>query len=272
MDRTQGVAVVNKALDVLESLLAFPNQTVAEVSQAAKITKAAAYRILSTLEKRGYVATYERVRRYSIGHAFHAYVRAAGEADRLIEMARPAMRSLREHFGETINLGVLARGGVLYVEIMESDQALRATSEVGSFDALHSTALGKAIMSRLPAADRDALLAVAKLVPRTKYTKTNAESLRAAIDLAAKLGRAVDDEENEIGMRCVAAPIVNADGWPLAAISVSGPSSRMSLAAIDRIGERLAASCADVSRALALSDSRAAQTNTGRQSTGTTGG
>jgi IclR family transcriptional regulator, acetate operon repressor len=246
MNRTDSVAVLDKAIDLLECLLRQPDQSVAELAQAADVTKAAAYRILSTLERRGYVATYERVRRYSIGHAFRAYAQAADGPDRLIDAARPLMRTLWEETGETINLAVLAQGGVLYVDVLESAQGLRATANIGALDALHSTALGKAMMARMPPAERDAMLAEAKLVPRTKHTETNPLRLREAIERATMSGFAVDDEENEIGMRCVAASITNSDGWPLAAISISGPSSRMSHDKISVTGARLVEACAKV--------------------------
>ncbi len=246
MNRTDSVAVLDKALDLLECLLKRPDQTVAELAQATEVTKAAAYRILSTLERRGYVATYERVRRYSIGHALRAYAQAADGPDRLIDAARPAMRALWEETGETVNLAVLAQGGVLYVDVLESGQGLRATANIGALDALHSTALGKSMLALMPPPERESVLAEAKLVSRTAHTETDPARLREAIERAAHSGYAIDDEENELGMRCVAAPIVNSDGWPLAAISVSGPSSRMSHDAIARIGPRLSQACAEV--------------------------
>lgn len=249
-NKTESVAVLDKAIDLLECLLKEPDQTVAELSQAADVTKAAAYRILSTLERRGYVATYERVRRYSIGHAFRAYIQTTNGSDRLLDAARPSMRALWEQTGETVNLAVLARGGVLYVDVMESGQGLRATAEIGALDALHSTALGKAMLSRMPLPERNGLLDQAQLVSRTERTETDPVRLRQVIERAALSGFAIDDEENEIGMRCVAAPIVNSDGWPLAAISVSGPSSRMSYEAIEAIGDRLATACLEVCRQL----------------------
>ncbi len=251
MNYGDSVAVLDKALDLLETLAEKPNQSVADLSEATAISKATAYRILHTLERRGYVVTYKRVRRYSIGHAFHIYVQAARDGDRLLEAARPEMRSLLDALGETVNLGVLAHHGVLYLEVLESGQSLRATSEIGTFDALHSTALGKAMLSRMPPQERDALLAEAKLVRRTEHTVTDPEKLREVVDIAARLGHAMDDEENEIGMRCVAAPIVNADGRPLAAISVSGPSSRMTRTTIGRTCELLLSATAKISEALA---------------------
>src|SRR5690606_22764153 len=122
--------------------------------------------------------------------------------------------------------------------VMESGQGLRATAEVGALDTLHSTALGKAMLSRMPLPERDRLLDEAQLVSRTEHTETDPVRLRQVIERAAGSGYAIDDEENEIGMRCVAAPILGPDGWPLAAISVSGPSSRMSYEAIEGVGAR----------------------------------
>lgn len=236
MDQPDGTGVVNKTLNVLELLLVRPDATVSEISEGTGITKAAAYRILSALERRGYVATYEKVRRYSIGPAFYSYERAARAADRLLVVSRPIMEEIWASSGETVNLGVLIHGGVQYLDIIESPQGLRATGTVGATDTLHSTALGKAIMTRMSAAQRDECLTRAGLVPRTSNTETDLAALRGSIDLAAREGCAVDNEENEIGMRCVAVPIVNADGWPLAAMSVSGPSSRMTDDVLNRIG------------------------------------
>ena len=235
MKQPDRVSVLDKAFDLLEALAERPNQTVAELAEGAAVTKAAAYRILSTLEARGYVVTYQRVRHYSIGHAFHMYMQAARRADRLIEAARPEMQDLLDAFGETVNLGTLAHQAVLYVDVLQSTQSLRATSEIGSFDALYSTALGKAMLSRMPRADREAMLKDAELVALTEYTVVDPKALLDGIDDAAAKGYALDDQENEIGMRCVASPIVNADGWPVAAISVSGPASRMTPAAIENI-------------------------------------
>ena len=251
MDQPDGTGVVNKTLNVLELLLARPDATVSEISEGTGITKAAAYRILSALERRGYVATYEKVRRYSIGPAFYSYERAARAADRLLVVSRPIMQEIWVSSGETVNLGVLIHSGVHYIDIIESSQGLRATGRVGARDTLHSTALGKAIMARMPAEQRDELIAAAELAPRTPHTVADRDALRASIECAARAGHAIDNEENEVGMRCVAASIVNADGRPLAAMSVSGPSSRMTDTALERIGGHLVDACARISAKLA---------------------
>ena len=249
--KSKSVAVVDKTLDLLECLSDGRPRSVAELCAATDITKAAAYRILHTLERRGFVVTYERVRHYTIGHAFLVYTEAARHSDRLLAAARPVMRELWKYSGETVNLGIRSQGRVLYLEVMESSRGLRATGQVGTLDALHSTALGKAMLSRLPDGDLDRVIDLADLSPRTERTVTDRLALMKAIRKVRSDGFAVDDQENEIGMRCVAAPIVNADGWPLGAVSVSGPTSRMTTAAVEALATRLREGCALIVDSLA---------------------
>lgn len=248
--KAASVAVLDKALDLLECLADGRDRSVAELAEAAMVSKAAAYRILHTLERRGFVVTYERIRRYRVGYALLAYGEAARHSDRLLLAALPAMRELWKHSGETVNLGIRSRGQVLYIEVLESTRGLRATGQAGSLDALHSTALGKALLSRLPDSDLRRAISQADLKPRTEHTVTDRRLLLQAIQKVREIGFAIDDQENEIGMRCVAAPIVNPDGWPLAALSVSGPTSRMTPQVVEALGSQLQESCAGVAGAL----------------------
>jgi IclR family KDG regulon transcriptional repressor len=215
------------SLDLLECLATGSSRTESELSASASMMKAAAYRILRTLEKRGYVTTFERVRRYFIGQAFRSYAEAARDSNRLLRTAPPLMRLSGPRRARPSILPSSTEAGSIYLEIIESERGLRTTGSVGLFDALHSTALGKAIMSHLPRGETARLLAKAEMLPRSGRTIIDLEQLPAAFDEVARANYAIDDEENEIGMRCVAAATVNADGWPIAAVSVSGPTLRM---------------------------------------------
>jgi len=246
------VAVIDKALDLLECLSDGQPRTVAELSQAAGISKAAAYRILHTFERRGLVVTYERVRRYSIGYGLLAYAEAAWRSDRLLAAARPVMHELWTCSGETVNLGIRSRDRVFYLEVMESSRGLRATGKAGSLDALHSTALGKSMLSRLPDNELARIIRRAELKARTVHTVTDAKALLTAIAQARTEGFAIDNEENEIGMCCVAAPIVSAEGQPVGALSISGPTSRMTSDAVQGLAALLRAGCAKIADALSL--------------------
>ncbi|HVR32252.1 MAG TPA: IclR family transcriptional regulator [Acidimicrobiia bacterium] len=243
------VGVLNKALDLLEGLPASDLVTVAELADSVGVNKAAAYRILNTLERRGYVVRGSgEVRRYTLGPALRALSKDDASPSALLVAARPRLRGLWDEFGETVNLGVLSNDRVLYLDILESDQGLRTTVDVGSHDAIHSTALGKVMLAALADADARAILARTDRVAKTPSTRTSIPDLLADIAATRVRGYALDDEENEAGARCVAAAVTNGRGGPLGALSVSGPSWRLPDAVVERIGRRLRGVCEEVSQ------------------------
>lgn len=252
-DRGAGeVGVLNKTLDILEALSSTDGLTVAELSSASGVNKAAAYRILTTLERRGYaVRGADEVRRYSLGPAFRALTRDSHSPGDLLATARPHLRRLWEEYDETVNLGVLSQGQVLYLDILESDQGLRTTVDVGSHDDLHSTALGKAMLAALSPSDAEDLLSRAKRVAKTSHTVTAIPRLMEEIEATRQRGFALDDEENEPGARCVAAAVVDGRGRPLGALSLSGPAWRIDDTMVDKIGRRLRAAADEVAAQMA---------------------
>lgn len=242
------VGVLNKALDLVEVLAkAEDSHTVAELSTSAGLNKAAAYRILHTLERRGYVMRgVGDVRRYSLGPAFRSLTRENATSLGLLVAARPVLNSLWEEYGETVNLGVMAQDRVLYLDILESEQGLRTTVTVGSVDHLHSTALGKAMLAALSDAEARRILAGTDRVARTDRTVTSIPKLLAELERVRAAGYAFEDEENEPGARCVAAAIVDASARPVGALSVSGPAWRLPDEVVERIGVHLAKACTEL--------------------------
>jgi IclR family acetate operon transcriptional repressor len=241
------VGVLNKALDLIEAMATAEHLTVAELSASSGVNKAAAYRILHTLERRGYVAREtNKVRRYSLGPAFRSLTRDNGSPRNLLLAARPVLRHLWEEYGETVNLGVMAQDRVLYLDILESEQGLRTTVTVGSLDQPHCTALGKAMLAALPSSEAQAILMRTERTERTPRTITAIPDLVAELGRIAERGYALDDEENESGARCVAGAIIDAEGRPSGALSVSGPAWRLPDETVERIGQYLVRACADL--------------------------
>lgn len=242
------VGVLNKALDIAEALAkAEDSCTVAEVSTSAGVNKAAAYRILHTLERRGYaLRDAGEVRRYSLGPAFRSLTRESEASRGLLAAARPVLNSLWKAYGETVNLGVMAQDQIVYLDILESDQGLRTTVTVGSVDHIHSTALGKAMLAALSSAEARLILAGTQRVARTPRTVTSLPKLMAELKKVRAAGYAFDDEENEPGARCVAAAVVDADSRPIGALSVSGPSWRLPDEVVERIGVHLVRACSEL--------------------------
>jgi len=250
------IAVLDRALDVLEALAEASGTLgrgaplgVTDVARRVGTTKSAAFRILSNLERRGYVSKDPITAKYALGTRL-AYLgdRSLGSLD-LRGAARPELEELHRRFGETVNLGVREDAEVVYVDMVESSHGLRMAARVGARDLLHTTALGKAILAVLPQADRDRLLR-RRLVARTERTITDTAVLRAALEQVRAAGVAEDREENEVGARCFGAPIFDHAGGVLGAISVSAPTSRLDDARAAEIAPAVAAAAAAVTRRL----------------------
>ncbi len=153
-----------------------------------------------------------------------------------------------EEFGETTNLGVIDDGRIVYVAMSESSRpGLRMASRVGGSSCLHSTAMGKAILAFFPEADREARITNLELTAVTPKTITDPGQMRDELEQARRRGYAIDNEENEIGARCVGVPILDDSGFPLGAISVSGPTARMNDDALDAMAKRLWAASQEIS-------------------------
>lgn len=249
-DQRQHVAVLHKMLDVLECLSSGMPWTVSAICQQTGLSKQAVYRIIRTLESRQYVVRSEADHGYLLGPSFHIFPTVLRATNDIVQAARPELESLHAQFGETVNLGILVKSEIVYLDVLGSDYGLRTFTPVGSRDFAHSTSLGKAILAALP--EREALRIVqsAGMPVRTDRTLTTQESLLKDLVLAREHGYAMDDEENEVGSRCIAAIIADGSGHPIAAMSLSGPSHRLGDDRLDEIGSAVKLACAKVAAAL----------------------
>lgn len=206
-----------------------------EIHRSIRMAKATAFRYLWTLEKHRYVER-DSEGRYRLGLGFVGM--QSRDLDVLKERARPWLERLRDETGETTNLGVLDGNAVRYVEVAESHRTVRMSSPPGSRDPLYCTALGKAIAAQLPEEQVRELLQQVEMVRRTKNTITSPDDYIKQLATVQQRGFAVDDGENEVDGRCVAVAIA---GVRLpAALSVSGPASRFTLADVERVARSLA--------------------------------
>ena len=198
--------------------------SLAGLSAQSGMPKPTVYRILFTLESRGYL---ERAAdaSYRISRKLFEEPRDSTFEQRLVRAARPAMERLAALCKETVNLGVLDGGEVLVIETVESQQAVRMSSKIGNRRYPHSTALGKILLSDLP--EREVLRLVrSKGMPRfTPATITREKDLIVELERIRTQGFALDNLENELDGRCIAAPVMNANRKIVAALSISGPSA-----------------------------------------------
>ncbi|MBO0708526.1 MAG: IclR family transcriptional regulator [Candidatus Dormibacteraeota bacterium] len=222
-----GVAVVDKALDVLEHLADSKGLTVAQLAVATGLTKASVYRLVMTLAQRGYLVRRHDQQAWVAGPSLLALSRRFLAGSSLVSVARPVLERLHEELGETVNLAIVRRDTVQYVDMIESDHDLRMAARLGATDSLHCTSLGKAYLAALAPGEARAVVARIDRPKRTPHTIDTVGELLEELRITRERGYGFDDEENEVGARCVGVAITSGDGRPIAGISVSAPAWRM---------------------------------------------
>jgi DNA-binding LacI/PurR family transcriptional regulator/DNA-binding IclR family transcriptional regulator len=160
--------------------------------------------------------------------------RVADDEDRrLLMTAEPVLRDMHRRSGETVNLGVAREGQIIYLSVLESRHPLRRVASPQGVDPLHTTALGRAILCHLPPEEQAAVLGSSPFEKRTPFTETDPERIRAILRQARADGYAVEQDQTDVGVTCVGAPVF-AHGRVVAAISVSVPTARVESVGLDR--------------------------------------
>jgi len=237
------VDAVAKALDLLEVFDGSDGLSLNEISGRVGLNKSRTFRLLHTLAERGYVERSADGTQYTLGiKLFELSVHVRRD---IKDIARPLMLELRERFNEMVNLSVLDEGNVLYLQIVESARPFRMSATVGCRMTACQTSMGKAMLAFLGADDSRSpyFFYLAKL-PRQRL-----QAVRRELELARRRGYAVDNEENEPGVACIGAPVLDESGRAIAAMSVSGPKHRI-LEAESKIASALISACKGLSKKL----------------------
>lgn len=216
---------LDRALQVLEFVGERPRR-IGEIAHFLDVHHSTALRFLHTLRKHGFVQELPD-RSYRLGPTMFRLGFQALEGIELRSLARPAMEQLRQATGETVHLGSLEDGTVLYIDKVEASHPVRMHSRIGAEARLHCTGVAKGILAFLPQAERDRLLDDYELVGMTEHTLRDRAALEADLALSRERGYAVDAEENEPGIHCISAPVYSAEGLPIGAFSVTAPVSRV---------------------------------------------
>ncbi|TDC64946.1 IclR family transcriptional regulator [Actinomadura sp. GC306] len=222
---------MERAFDLLEHLAdAGGEMALSELTEVSGLPMPTIYRLMRTLVNQGYVRQ-EPSKRYALGPRL---VRLGEGASRLLgTWARPVLARLVDEVGETANMAVLEGDEAVYVAQVPSRHSMRMFTEVGRRVQPHCTGVGKALLSQLPDQRVAEILARTGMAAHTPNTLTTPEALLAELGRIREQGYALDDEEQELGVRCVAVPL---RGVPaLTAISVSGPSGRMTREAVPNV-------------------------------------
>jgi DNA-binding IclR family transcriptional regulator len=245
-----GIQVLHKTLDVLEAIKNSPSGlSLAAVTRAVGLPKPTVYRIASTLESRGYLDR-THAGGYQVARKLLELQRSDTDEQLLIRLAQPVMQKLVDDCQETVNLGVLDAGEVVVVGTIESPQGIRMSSKIGNRRYLHSTALGKVLLSGLPERELQRLIGIKGLPRLTPTTMTTLAALKEDLELIRQRGYSVDNEENESNGRCIGAPVFGPYGRMVGALSISGPTFRMTLEHAHSLAGLLIDACRAVTRKL----------------------
>lgn len=214
---------------------------ISELSRQTGWPKSSIFNILSTLTQDGYVSQDPESSRYRMTIKLFSLGGAVVERMDIRNLAYPLLVDLVEKTGETANLGILDGIEAIYLETVAGPGAIRISTWPGKRLPIHRTALGKALAAELTEDELVAIIEKTGLPPGTHNSHTTLEALQADLKLIRQRGYAIDDEEDELAMRCVGAPICDFSGKTVAAVSVTGLAHRtppetiqeISLAVID---------------------------------------
>jgi DNA-binding IclR family transcriptional regulator len=234
------VPILERALIILETLAQHPRgMGISELSRLLTIPKNSAFRILTTLYSSGYLQRDEEGRIYSLSRKVLALGYEALDEHSLVEKSLDVMRELRDLTGETVLIGTLLGEEGVVLELVPSNQPIKFVVEVGTRFPLHTAAPAKAMLAFLP--ENEAESRIRKITFR-KYTSSTINSpaaFRRALEEVRGSGFALDREEEMESLHCVAAPIFNHRGYPIAALWITGPSYRFRREDFSRIGENV---------------------------------
>jgi IclR family acetate operon transcriptional repressor len=234
---TAQVQSLTRGLSILECLARSEGGlTLTDIAQRVQLPPSTTHRLLATLERTGYV--------YQMGDLGHWYVGLAAftvgsgflASRDFVSHSHPYMRRLMEQSGETANLAILDGTEAVFVDQVQCRETMRTIVKLGSRVPLHASGVGKAIFASLPDDQIDALIRVKGLPRITENTITSPETMWASIRVIRQRGWSFDDEEHLPGTRCVASPIYDEHAEQLGAISLAGPSSRLTDARIKQLG------------------------------------
>lgn len=228
------IQAVSHALDLLEQFQGEVDELgVTELSKRLKLHKNNVFRLLATLESRGYIEQNKATENYRLGlkalELGQTFIKQMG----LLRQAKPILDRLVKECNETSYVAIFKEGHIVYLDVAETDLTVRVVSRVGSRLPAHCTAAGKVHLAFMTDEEFAALFPERELPSYTSRTITDREELRKDLQKVVEQGYAIDNEELDLGVRCVAAPIRDYTRRIVGAVSISGPSMRFSEERID---------------------------------------
>lgn len=256
--RRYSIAGVDRVVAVLDAVAAGSNgRTLSEVARSAGLDEATTLRYLSSLGSHELVVRDAETARYSLGLRLYRLGQQAVGLRDVRKLALPHMERLLERFEETVNLAQWRGDALVVIDVLESQRSIRKGATIGDPDFWHASALGKSILAALnDAAAARRMLEKTERIRFTRHTLVEVDELLENLTAVRARGYAIDDEEYEEGLRCVAAAVRDRDGRPSYAVSISGVAARMPPQTTEQMGAAVVEAATVVSRALGYQEER----------------
>ncbi|WP_353093517.1 IclR family transcriptional regulator [Tissierella praeacuta] len=218
---------VVKAFDVIEHIaLSNKELGVTEISEALNYGVSATYHLLNTLKECNIIEQNEVTKKFKLSlKLWQIGMLAYGQND-ISLLLRPYLKKLKESTGETSNLTILDNNQIVYIAQEESNRLLKMFTKIGASAPLHCTGAGKVLLTYQSKAKQEHIINNMELIEYTNKTITDKAKLIEEMDIIRKQGYGLDDEERELGVSCIGAPIFGINDEIIACISISGPKSR----------------------------------------------
>jgi DNA-binding IclR family transcriptional regulator len=243
------VQAVNNAIDILEFLGEADGElSISEVGSKLGLTKNNVNKLLATLESFGYVEFNRYTGNFRLGVKTFQISQAYINKLNLIEISVQILNQVKDKINESVYISVLRGGNIVYLNLVETDMAVRVLPRIGNVGPAYATATGKAQIAYLPESELNKLYPE-KLEKVTENTIDNLDDLKKELEIVRERGYALDNEEYEIGVRCLGAPIRDFMGNVIAGISISAPIERLP---DERLFNEVADAVLDASKELSI--------------------
>ena len=251
--KTRSVPGVERALTVLEVLARSKRGlALSDLARNLHLPKSSTHCLLLTLERCGYLRRHEFTRRYLFDLKLFRLANMALAGIELREQSGPFLRLLMEETGLPVHIAIMEQDEVVVVDKVEPPGAVKLATWIGKRMDPHCTGVGKALIAYLPEEDLCRLIKEHRLPRHNENTIASAKKLKEELARIRRLGYAVDNEEDEIGLRCIGSPVFNATGHVVASISIAGTTSQITEQNWAALAERVKHTAAAISRQIGL--------------------
>jgi len=251
-EKTSSVQSVDRVLDILETLSAMPQgMNLSDLAEATHLHVSTTHRLVGALVDRGYARKDKNSGKYRLTLRLFEASRRVSSVLGMLSVSQQFLEDLASFSREAVHLVERSGNEVLYLYKFEPFQhVINLSSHVGSHSPMYCTGVGKSILAQMPEQELEEYWASTEFQRFTPTTITELGPMKRELEKVRRQGYAIDDEEHDAGVRCIAAPIFNWEGTAIGAVSISTPPARLTEATIKRLAPRLMETTAEISHLL----------------------